>query len=141
MPQGSNEEAATMRQEADGLFRDDGDPAMLAWVMVHRAMTSTFRGRLDQAASEVEEARALSREVGDVDAEARAGLASGHLAVQRGSLVEADRALGRCLAEVDDQASPWSLGTLPNVHGRILLALGETSGGRFCTDRRSTWAD
>ncbi len=127
MPAGHDREAEAMLAEAERIVRRDGNRAMLAWVLAHRGLNGVFRDGADRAAAELEldEAIALSREVGDVDAEARARLARAHLAVQRGRLADADRTLAKCVAEIGDRASPWCVGTLLNVHGRVNVACGE----------------
>jgi predicted ATPase/DNA-binding XRE family transcriptional regulator len=127
MPRGGNREAAAMLEEADPLARLSGDRVLLAWVLINRAMTSVFEGRFGTAAAQLDEAEAVSREVADVDAQAWAGLVRAHFAVQQGRFDDADRALTESLREVGDRAAPWSIGTLLNVQGRVVLWLGDTA--------------
>ena len=128
MPAGYKiEEAAAMLEEAERLARLHGDQTMLAWVLAHRGLTNVLRNRAELAAAELDEAEALSRGVGDVDAEARVHIGRGHLAFVQGRLVEADRALAGSMAEIGDRASLWSVERLLNLHGRVILALGESA--------------
>jgi predicted ATPase/DNA-binding XRE family transcriptional regulator len=122
---GNFDGAAEMLATATRLANEAGDRATLAWMLLFRGALAGIDGRRPESAATLDEAAALGRQLSIPDVIVRAASMRSLFDLADGRLMDADRRLVGCLAEVGDSAAPWSLGAIPVMRARIAFAAGD----------------
>ena len=125
VPKGNFDGAAEMMATATRLASEAGDRETLAWMLVFRGSLAGLEGRRQESARALDEAAALGRQLGIPDVVVRAASMRSLFDLIDGHLVDADRRLVGCVAEVGNSAAPWSLGSIPVMRARIAFAMGD----------------
>ncbi|WP_062520288.1 ATP-binding protein [Demequina silvatica] len=121
-------ERAAMARESDraaAACRRVSDPAITCATLTLLAQAAVFAGRLDEAATALDDAEDRAREAGNVWVQAHGRIARAQLALASGDLASAGAAATDAVARARDLGNPFTLATALNVQATLTEMTGD----------------